>query len=98
MPAGCFRSKADLPVLYGKTVNALHKQTVGVCELLTLIHLTFSLPCFNYIYSFQGGSWPFSFYPGLFSVDSSFTSPSPVCTLPFLWPQGLACMKLNIGT
>lgn len=71
---------APLPVHSGKTVNALDKQTVTVRELLTLIHLTFSLPCFNYIYSFQGDSWPFSFYPELFSVDPGFTSPSPVHT------------------
>lgn len=48
-------AQSPFPLFSDKTINALHEQAVAVCEPLTLIHLTFSFPCFNYIYSFPGG-------------------------------------------
>jgi len=47
---------SPFPLFSDKTINVLHEQAVAVCEPLTLIHSTFSFPCFNHIYSFPAGS------------------------------------------
>lgn len=64
------RQIAPFLLFSNKTINAPHKQAVAVHEPLTLIHLTFFFPCFNYIYSFPGGLSAFLFLSWVFLSGS----------------------------